>query len=109
VERCGLELGFAVNRLRLRLCAYTGARVNEISQLRREDIFQVENLWCIRISPEAGTAKDAKERVVPLHPHLIEQGFAKFAQATKRGKLFYSLKRQRKTDRKKSDLKECQK
>ena len=44
--------------------------------------------------------KDAKERIVPLHPHLIEQGFVEFATTAKRGPLFYSLKRQRKADRK---------
>jgi integrase len=92
------------------LCAYTGARVNEITQLRREDVFPVDNLWCIRISPEAGTVKDARERVVPLHPHLLEEGFiVNFVQTVTRGPLFYSIKRQRKAEPEKSDLQECRK
>lgn len=66
------------------LCAYTGARVNEITQARACDIQFVEKYWCILITPEAGTQKSSDERLVPLHPHLIEQGFLHFAQ-TKRG------------------------
>lgn len=83
------------------VCAYTGARVNEITQLRASDVVTVEGVPCIRITPEAGTVKTSNERLVPIHPHLLEQGFLKFAHA-KRGKtpLFYSVERQRKPDRK---------
>jgi integrase len=82
------------------LCAYTGARVNEMTQLRGEDVFAVMDLWCVRICPEAGTVKNTKERIVPLHPHLIEQGFVKFARRAGKGPLFYSPARQRRADRK---------
>jgi len=57
------------------LCAYTGARVNEIGQLRGQDVQQMEGIWTIRITPEAGTVKNKAARIVPLHAHLIEQGF----------------------------------
>jgi integrase len=57
------------------LCAYTGARVNEMTQLRESDVFSVLGLPCVRITPEAGSVKDTKMRIVPLHPHLIDQGF----------------------------------
>jgi integrase len=83
------------------LCAYTGARVNEITQMRASDVIEVEGIDCVRITPEAGTVKTAKSRIVPLHPHLIELGFPAFARK-KRGSapLFYSVERQRKADRK---------
>jgi integrase len=58
------------------LCAYTGARVGEIAQLRRQD-FEVEEatgIRYIRITPEAGSVKSGKFRLVPLHSHLIEEG-----------------------------------
>jgi hypothetical protein len=56
------------------LCAYTGARAGEITQLRAEDIQQHrDGLWTLRITPEAGTVKTGKARTVPLHEHLIEQ------------------------------------
>lgn len=77
------------------LCAYTGARVNEMTQLRGEDVFEEDGIWVVRITPEAGSTKTNDYRLVPLHPHLIEQGFVTFAQANGRGPLFYSKARQR--------------
>lgn len=71
------------------LCAYTGARVSEISQLRREDVVQVKDVWCIKLVPEAGSLKNASsERSVPLHPRVIDAGFLKFAERTKSGAIF---------------------
>lgn len=83
------------------LCAYTGARVNENTQLRASDVKAIDGIPCIHITPEAGTVKTVKERTVPLHPHLEEMGFLVWARC-KRGKtpLFYSLARQRNPDRK---------
>lgn len=71
------------------LQAYSGARVNELSQLRAEDIHEVEGVWAIRITPEAGTVKTKTARLVPLHPHLIEQGFLAVVKAKGAGPLFY--------------------
>lgn len=71
------------------LCAYTGARVNEITQLRGEDIAQIDGLWTMRITPEAGTQKVNEARIVPLHAHLIEQGFLAVAAAAKTAAIFY--------------------
>lgn len=70
------------------LCAYTGARVNEMTQLRSEDVKDIDGVWCIRITPDAGGTKDNKARNVPLHSHLIEQGFLEFARGMS-GPLFY--------------------
>jgi integrase len=83
------------------LCAYTGARVNEMTQLRACDVKMVKGLPCIHITPEAGTVKTSKARTVPLHPHLLDQGFFEFARR-KSGEtpLFYAIERQRKADRK---------
>jgi integrase len=49
---------------------YTGGRINELMQLRRKDLMKVDDLHCIRITPEAGTVKDAKERIVRLKLRL---------------------------------------
>lgn len=65
------------------LCAYTGARVNEITQARACDVQNRDGYWCLRITPEAGTQKSLNVRWVPLHAHIIEQGFLEFAQAKK--------------------------
>jgi integrase len=72
------------------LCAYTGARVGEITQLRGVDVIQQDGIPAIKITPEAGTVKNRKARTVPLHPHLIEQGFLEFAKANGKGPLFHN-------------------
>jgi integrase len=73
------------------LCAYTGARGGEIAQLRGVDCAQHDDgVWAIRITPAAGAVKMKKARTVPVHEHLIEQGFLKFAKASGKGPLFYN-------------------
>lgn len=70
------------------LCAFTGARVGEMVQLRKEDVRPHGDAWIIRITPEAGTVKDNQAREVPLHPQLIETGFVRFWEAAPPGHLF---------------------
>jgi integrase len=77
------------------LCAYTGARVNEMTQLRREDVHLIGEVWSVRITPEAGTVKNRAARTVPLHPHLVEQGFPQLIEALPPGPIFYAPSRQR--------------
>ncbi|MFG1198857.1 DUF6538 domain-containing protein, partial [Xanthobacter aminoxidans] len=60
------------------LCAYSGARVGEVAQLRGQDFQEVQGVWVFRISPEAGAVKTDKPRTVPLHPDLIRQGILAF-------------------------------
>lgn len=77
------------------ICAYTGARVGEITQLRAEDVFMHSSgVRCIRITPEAGSQKTKQARVVPLHPHLLEQGLLA-ALKGKTGPLFYDASKHR--------------
>lgn len=72
------------------LAAYTGARMGELTQLRGSDVFEQDGIWAIKISPEAGTVKTGKARSVPLHEHLIKQGFGRFVKASGEGPLFYN-------------------
>jgi integrase len=72
-----------------RLCAYTGARAGEITQLRAKDVKQQEGTWVIQITPEAGTVKTSKPRTVPLHEHLLAQSFLEFVRGNGNGPLFY--------------------
>jgi len=61
-----------------------------VTQLRGEDIKRDKGgFWTMRITPEAGTVKGDKARVVPLHEHLIEQGFVEFVEGHGPGPLFY--------------------
>jgi integrase len=77
------------------LLSYTGARPAEITQLRDSDVQFVENVWSVNLTPEAGTIKGGVARRVPLHAHLIEQGFLDFVQARGDGPLFYRPRKQR--------------
>lgn len=71
------------------LCAYTGARVGEITQLRAMDLRQEQGIWVVHITPEAGAVKTYEARSVPLHPHLIEQGITALAKQGDASPLFY--------------------
>ena len=72
--------------------AYSGARVSEICQLRSEDVLKIEDVWCMKLDPEAGSLKTSgSERIIPVHPALIEVGFLKFATRAKPGPLFGDL------------------
>jgi integrase len=72
------------------LCAYTGARPAEITQLRKQDVFKGEGgIWALKLTPEAGTIKSKQVRLVPLHEHLLEQGFLAFVDSRSSGPLFY--------------------
>jgi integrase len=77
------------------LLAYSGARVAEITQLRKEDIIEERGIAGMRITPDAGSTKTRKPRSVPVHPHLIEQGFLQFVAAQSDGPLFYDPKKAR--------------
>lgn len=71
------------------LCAFTGARIGEMTQLRREDIRQEEGHWIARITPEAGTVKTKQYRDVPLHPQVLELGFLDYVDGVPSGPLFH--------------------
>lgn len=71
------------------ICAYTGARVTEVTQLRREDFTEEYGIQCLRITPEDGSVKNGHYRMVPIHPHLIELGLIDFMRSRSVGPLFY--------------------
>tara|TARA_R110002051_G_scaffold30487_1_gene70521 strand:- start:28063 stop:29631 length:1569 start_codon:yes stop_codon:yes gene_type:complete len=72
------------------ICAFTGARVSELTQLRKEDIRQEEGMWIARITPDAGSVKAGGYRDVPLHPQIIAEGFADFLNDAGQGPLFHN-------------------
>ncbi len=72
------------------ICAFSGARVSEITQMRKEDVRKVDGQWVVRITPDAGTVKAGGYRDVPLHPQIIEQGFVEFIEDANPGPLFHN-------------------
>nr|WP_049961972.1 hypothetical protein [Methylobacterium sp. B34] len=80
------------------ICAYTGSRPGEVTQLRAEDFTRHKaGFWVMRISPEAGTVKGGQARTVPLHEHLIGLGLIEFVESVGSGPLFYDPDGQRVT------------
>lgn len=72
------------------LCAYSGARPGEITQLRGSDIEARDGMYVMKLTPDAGTVKNRKIRVVPLHEHIIAQGFIEMVKQVGKGALFYN-------------------
>jgi integrase len=78
------------------LCAYSGARVNELTSLHPSDISHgPKNIHCMLIKPSL--EKTAQWRVVPIHSDVIAQGFLDYVEEREKlGKpLFYDPDRSR--------------
>ncbi|MGV6804085.1 MAG: DUF6538 domain-containing protein [Ruegeria sp.] len=82
------------------ICAFTGARVSEITQLRKEDVRKIDGQWVIRITPDAGSVKTGGYRDAPLHPQIISEGFIDFVEAHESGPMFHGGKKQEDYSRK---------
>jgi integrase len=74
------------------LAAATGARIGELAQLwgRRIKVVDGAHIMELRPAEDGGSFKNEEsERIVPLHPVLIEAGFLLFIEARGDGPLFY--------------------
>jgi len=72
------------------ICAHTGARISEITQLRKADFESIDGIPCIRITPEAGSVKSGSYRPVPLHPQLVAEGLLEMVAALPAGPIFHA-------------------
>jgi len=69
------------------LAYFTGLRIEELCQLRIEDIVQIEGLYCIHVCSEAGSLKTINaELMVPIHNDLIKMGFIKYVNGLDKAK-----------------------
>jgi integrase len=73
------------------IALFTGARLGEICQLDTTDIRAVEGVDCIVISPRSLVGSidkqlktSASDRLIPVHPTLIECGLLHFAEAKRK-------------------------
>ncbi|MFO6446753.1 DUF6538 domain-containing protein [Erythrobacter sp. NE805] len=80
------------------ICAYSGARVGEVTQMRGCDVFERDGCLVMRITPEAGSVKNGKMRLVPVHEDLRAQGFLLAVKSAGDGPLFYDPNEKRKHD-----------
>lgn len=72
------------------ICAFTGARITEVTQLRTEDLIDEDGVLCLRITPDAGSVKTGVYRTVPIHPQLVEMGLTEMIRSLPAGPIFYS-------------------
>jgi integrase len=77
-----------------RILAYTGCRLGEAAQLRKQDVRQVQGTWVFDFNLES-IQKDRKNikteggvRQVPIHPRLIELGLLSLVEAVEDEFLF---------------------
>lgn len=74
------------------LAAATGSRIGEVAQLHGSHVFEQDGMHVVKIAPavDGGSIKNAEsERIVPLHPAIIEAGFLDFVRERGQGPLFY--------------------
>ncbi|MGY4500881.1 integrase [Bradyrhizobium sp. GM24.11] len=80
------------------ICAYSGARAGEITQLRGVDVEKRGAFYTMKLTPEAGTIKTRQTRIVPIHEHIIAQGFLDMVRRVGRGALFYNPEKTSRAD-----------
>jgi integrase len=60
------------------IALFSGARLNEIGQLARDDVREIDGVLCFRITISEGDGRhlktEAAERVVPVHSELVKLG-----------------------------------
>jgi integrase len=68
---------------------YTGCRIEELCQLYCDDVKKVDGIWCLDINDDNDKQlkNEPSERIVPLHPFLVEElGFHRYVAKVRRGK-----------------------
>jgi hypothetical protein len=81
--RAEVERGFAERWWVPCIHLMNGTRTNEACQLTLRDIVEVDGIPCMRIMPEdaeQSTKTAESDRVVPLHPQLIEIGLLDYVE-----------------------------
>lgn len=68
------------------LALYTGARLEELGQLRLQDVKEERGVPCLFLCPEAGSIKAGIGRRVPVHPELKRLGFLEYVDSLRSGK-----------------------
>jgi len=71
------------------ICAYTGLRVSEVTQLQGKNVRNEDGFPIFVITPEDGSTKSGKAWTTGIHPHLIEMGILDMFRAVGGGPAFY--------------------
>ncbi|MBQ0721712.1 MAG: site-specific integrase, partial [Gammaproteobacteria bacterium] len=72
------------------LGAFHGARISELCGLSTQDIKKIDGIWCMHIVENVFRPRlknDDSERIIPIHPKLIELGFLDYVSSRPDGML----------------------
>lgn len=72
------------------LCAYSGMRVSEAANLRKEDFFKVGDRWFWKVTTVGNRSLKtvSSERRIPVHKALTDEGLIEFVEHAPAGRLF---------------------
>jgi integrase len=73
------------------IMAYTGCRLGEAAQLRKDDLRQEAGVWVVDINanhPGKHLKTDYSQRLIPMHPRLLDLGVLELEPATPDGFLW---------------------
>lgn len=67
------------------ICLYMGLRLTEALQLLSSDVQKIDGVWCININSSAGRSLKtaSSERIVPIHPMLVQLGLLIYIEGRK--------------------------
>jgi len=75
------------------IAAYSGARLEEIAQLKTSNIEQTDGIWYFEFCSDGNGKTKAAARIVPIHPKLVDVGLLRYRDALpKDSMLFPGLK-----------------
>lgn len=74
------------------LALFSGAREGELAGLLREDVFEVDGCWLVRVLENAtrGVKTEHSNRTFPLHPVLVDLGFVEFVRSVPSGSALFA-------------------
>lgn len=72
------------------ICAYTGLRVSEVTQLQGRNVREHDGVPYLLITPEDGSTKGKRAWTVGIHKHLVELGLLDMFKAIGDGPAFYA-------------------
>jgi integrase len=79
------------------VAVYSGARLEEISQLTKADVYETRGTWILDINKTVVEGRSQKiknkpsARKIPMHPKLIDMGFLEHVERSKGPRVFASL------------------
>jgi integrase len=79
----------------LKFAFYTGMRVGEITQLRKNDIIEKDGVYCFNVIEDLEEGRRVKNkgsvRIVPIHPNILDLVF-ELKETSKKDYFFWSHK-----------------